>query len=84
MQPEEMDRLIEQHLAAEKAGDTEGCVAMYTDDVVHDVVGWPTGPMKGPKAAKTFYDQLVKDIQTEDMRPIQKYYGENHAVIEHI
>ena len=42
MERREMDRLIEQHLAAEKAGSPEGSVAMYTDDVVHHVVGsWP-------------------------------------------
>ncbi len=43
MQRAEMDRLIEQHLIAESAGDTAGCVAMYTDDVIHEVVGGPSG-----------------------------------------
>ena len=38
MRPEEMDRLIEEHLAAEKAGDTVRAVSMYTEDVEHDVV----------------------------------------------
>ncbi|MEX2238523.1 MAG: nuclear transport factor 2 family protein [Dehalococcoidia bacterium] len=84
MQPEEMDRLIEQHLKAEFAGDAAGCVAMYTDDVVHDVVGWPSGPMNGKEAAKSFYDQLVQDINSQDMKPVQRYYGPNFAVIEHI
>jgi len=30
--PAEMDRLVEQHIAAESIGDTDGAVAMYTDD----------------------------------------------------
>lgn len=51
MKPSEMDRLIEQHIAAETAGDTAGSVAMYTDDVEHDVVGSPTGPLHGRAAA---------------------------------
>ena len=67
MKPEEMEALIEQHIAAEMAGDPDGCVAMYTDDVVHDVVGFPPGPLSGPDAAKGFYEQLVEDIKTEEM-----------------
>ena len=43
MDRQEMDRLIEEHIAAERAGDTAGAVAVYTDDVVHDVVGAPHG-----------------------------------------
>jgi len=50
----EMDRLIEQHIAAEMAGDPARAVAVYTDDVEHDVVGWPTGPVSGAPAAKNF------------------------------
>jgi hypothetical protein len=49
MQREDMDRLIEEHLKAEKAGDPLGSVAMYTPDVIHDVVGSPAGPLHGPK-----------------------------------
>jgi steroid delta-isomerase-like uncharacterized protein len=84
MQPEEMIHLIKQHLAAEFAGDPEGCVAMYTDDVVHDVVGWLRGAMKGKEAAKTFYQQLVKEIHSETMQPVRTYYGSDFAVIEHL
>ncbi len=84
MQPQEMDRLIEQHLEAEMAGNPAGCVAMYTDDVVHDVVGWPRGPMKGRDGAQSFYEQLVKDIRSEEIEPVRRYYGPDFAVIEHL
>jgi steroid delta-isomerase-like uncharacterized protein len=84
MQPEEMDRLIDQHLKAEAVGDATGAVAVYTDDVVHDVVGWPSGPMHGRDGAKTFYDQLIQDVSTETMEPVRRYYGPDFAVIEHI
>lgn len=83
MRREEMDRLIEAHLAAEMAGDTAGCVAMYTDDVEHDVVGTPHGPLQGKAGAQGFYDQLVRDIRTEAMLPTRRYYGEDFCVIEH-
>ncbi len=83
MRPEEMDVLIDQHLTAEMAGDPDGCVAMYTDDVVHDVVGFPLGPQTGPDAARGFYEQLTSDIRTEEMVPKRKYYGADFCVIEH-
>ena len=79
-----MDQLIEQHLKAEFSGDPAGCVAMYTNDVEHDVVGWPTGPMHGKDSAKSFYEHLVKDITTQEMTPVHTYYGPDFAVIEHI
>lgn len=83
MRPQEMDQLIEQHLAAEMAGDPSGCVAMYTDDVVHDVVGWPAGPLHGRDGAQSFYDQLTQEIRTEQMEPVRRYYGDDFCVIEH-
>lgn len=83
MTPEEMDLLIQQHVSAEQAGDTAGAVAVYTDDVEHDVVGSPTGPVRGKHAAQGFYDQLVADISTERMVALRGYYGEDFCVIEH-
>ncbi len=83
MQPKEMDRLIEAHLTAEMAGDSAGCVAMYTEDVEHDVVGVPTGPLHGKESAQRFYDHLVRDIRPEEMIPTRRYYGDDFCVIEH-
>ena len=79
----DMDRLIEQHIAAERAADSAAAVAVYTDDVEHDVVGWPTGPVSGPAAAKDFYDQLLAAFITDEMTPVRTYYGDDHCVIEH-
>jgi steroid delta-isomerase-like uncharacterized protein len=78
-----MDRLIEQHLLAEKAGDAAGCVAMYTDDVEHDVVGVPQGPLRGTEAALGFYDFLTTNIKTEEMVAKRSYHGDDFCVIEH-
>jgi ketosteroid isomerase-like protein len=79
----EMDRLINQHIDAERAADSVAAVAMYTDDIEHDVVGWPTGPVTGPGAAKNFYDQLIAAFVNEDMRPVRTLYGDDFCVIEH-
>jgi hypothetical protein len=63
----DIDRLIEEHLKAEKAGDPQGSVAMYTPDVIDDVVGSAVGPLHGPEAARGFYEMLTRDITTEKM-----------------
>ena len=83
MTPDEMDRLIERHIAAEQAGDTAAAVAVYTDDVVHDVVGAPAGPLSGRAAAKGFYDDLVANIRTEAMVVTSARHGEDFCVVEH-
>jgi len=83
MNRQQMDALIEQHIAAETAGDTDGAVAMYTDDVIHDVVGSPMGPVHGPDAAKGFYEFLTSNVQTERMDVNNAWYGDDFCVIEH-
>ncbi|HEY1652879.1 MAG TPA: nuclear transport factor 2 family protein [Acidimicrobiales bacterium] len=83
MKAGQMDELIEAHINAEIAGDIAGAVALYTDDVEHDVVGSPTGPMKGKEAAQGFYEFLTQNISTEEMAPTHRYYGDDFCVLEH-
>lgn len=83
MHKDEMNRLIEAHIAAETAGDTAGAVSMYTRDVVHDVVGSPTGPNTGVPAAQGFYEFLTANVHTEAMDVNRAWYGEDFCVIEH-
>jgi steroid delta-isomerase-like uncharacterized protein len=80
---EQMEQLIEAHLAAETAGDIDGCVAVYTHDVEHDMVGEPHGALHGRQEAKEFYEQLIYDIATERMLPVRSYQGEDFCVVEH-
>lgn len=81
--PAEMNRLVEQHIAAEIANDSAAAVAMYTDDVIHDDVGAPHGPLHGPDAAKGFYDFLGANFRTERMDVNHAWYGDEFCVIEH-
>jgi ketosteroid isomerase-like protein len=83
MDREQMDRLVEAHLAAEAQGDAAGCVAVYTADVEHDLVGAPRGPLYGRREAQEFHEQLVRDLTTEEMVPVRGYYGEDFCVVEH-
>ena len=47
--------LVDNHMTAENCGDIDGAVMVYTDDVEHDVVGFPSGPTRGKGAARNFY-----------------------------
>ena len=47
---EAIDRLIERHFREEAEGDVAGTLTTFTDDVVHDVGGDPTGELHGPAA----------------------------------
>ena len=84
MKRSDMDQLIERHLAAERARDTAGSVAVYVDDVEHDVVGFPTGPVQGKAAAQGFYEYLSANVKVEDMEVTRSYYGDDFCVLEHL
>jgi steroid delta-isomerase-like uncharacterized protein len=84
MTPAQMDELIERHLAAEAAGDVEGAIAVYTDDVVHDVVGSPTGPVTGKEGARGFYEYLTANVAVEAMETQRAYYTDDACIIEHV
>jgi steroid delta-isomerase-like uncharacterized protein len=83
MSPQDMDQLIKEHLDAEMAGDSAGAMQVYTDDVDHDVVGWPAGPAHGRDDARHFYDELIANFTTESMAVTKVLYGDDFCVLEH-
>ena len=82
MELAEMQRLVQAHLKAEGAGDVAGAVAVYTDDIEHDVVGFPGGPRHGREAARAFYEQLTQDFRTETEVPRHVLAGDDFLVID--
>ena len=56
---------------------------MYSDDVIHDLVGSPLEPLEGPEAAKRFYELLTANVETERMDLNQAKYGKDLCVTEH-
>lgn len=84
MTREQMDQLIEAHLTAEDAGDVEAALAVYTDDVEHDVVGTPDGPLRGREAVRRRYEQLLRNLRTISMKTTHQYYSDDACVIEHL
>lgn len=82
MSPEQMTALVERHLKAEGAGDVEGAVAVYTDDIEHDVVGWPGGPLHGKEAVRGFYRELTANFRTEQGQPTHRYFAGDAMVLD--
>ena len=78
----EMRALVERHLKAEGAGDVDGAVAVYADDVVHDAVGFPGSPRQGKDAARDFYGFLTANFRTDDERPIHQFVMDDTLVLE--
>jgi steroid delta-isomerase-like uncharacterized protein len=83
MHPTEMDRLVEEHIRAEDAGDLDAAVALYTDDVEHDVVGAPGGPLHGPAAARARYAELLGNVRTDEMLLRRRYHATDACIVEH-
>jgi steroid delta-isomerase-like uncharacterized protein len=84
MDRHEMRTLIERHLKAEGAGDVEGAVAVYTEDVVHDAVGFPGSPRVGKDSAREFYGFLTANFRTEQEEPTHEYWTEDSLVLEQL
>jgi steroid delta-isomerase-like uncharacterized protein len=82
MEAAEMQDLVDRHLQAEKAGDPDGCVAMYTDDVVHDAVGWPGAPYRGKKAARDFYQNLMANFHIDGEEFTHRYVSDSAMTLE--
>lgn len=82
MDRHEMIALVEQHLKAEGAGDVEGAVAVYTDDIVHDAVGFPGSPRSGKDAAREFYRFLTANFRTEGEEPLNRFFDGDNMILE--
>lgn len=74
--------LVHRHLKAEGAGDVEGCVAVYTDDIEHDAVGFPGSPRRGKDAAREFYGFLTANFRTEHEEEIHRYVSDHALTLE--
>lgn len=80
MTRDDMDRKLDEHFGFEARDDVEGVLATLTDDVEHDVVGWPTGPTFGSDAPRGFYEALFNDLSDGQVRSLRRLYGENFMV----
>ena len=79
---DDMIATVERHLKAEGAGDVEGAVAVYTDDIVHDAVGFPGSPRAGKDAARDFYGFLTANFRTEGEEPLNRFFDGDTMILE--
>src|SRR5688572_17957870 len=81
---EQMDQKLDEHFAFEMADDVEGVLRTLNADVDHDIVGSPTGPVRGPEAARKFYEALFADLADGQVRSTRRLYGDDFMVDDSI
>ena len=77
---EQMDAKLDEHFGFEAADDVEGVLATLADDVEHDIVGWPTGPVQGRDSVRPFYEALFADLSDGRVESRRRLYGDNFMV----
>jgi hypothetical protein len=82
--PQQMDKKMDEHFAFEGRDDVEGVLATLTEDVEHDIVGWPLGPSHDHDGARKFYETMFVDLSDSKVRCVKRLYGENFMVDESI
>lgn len=80
----QMDRKIDQHFGFEAADNVEGVLSTLTPEVVHDIVGWPTGPTVGRENARPFYNALFADLADGKVTCTKRLYGPDFLVDESV
>ncbi|WP_129792057.1 ester cyclase [Sphingosinicella sp. CPCC 101087] len=78
--PAEMDAKLDEHFRFEASDDVEGVLATLSDEVEHDVVGWPGGPVRGHAAVRSFYQALFADLANGRVESRRRLYGDTFMV----
>ena len=78
--PAQMAAKLDEHFGFEAADNVDGVLATLTDDVEHDIVGWPTGPVRGHANVRPFYESLFADLADGQVESRRRLYGENFMV----
>ena len=84
MESGQMQGLVDSHMTAENHGDIDGAVAVYTEDVEHDVVGFPNSPSRGKDAARNFYAYLTANFRSESWDVLRQYFADDAMVLEQL
>ena len=79
-----MQALVERHLRAEGLGDVDGAVAVYTDDIDHDVVGFPKSPSRGVDRARDFYKYLTENFRAEGEGVLHRCVTDDAMILDQI
>jgi steroid delta-isomerase-like uncharacterized protein len=77
-----MRDLVSRHLEAEKNLDVDGAVDVYTDDIEHDVVGFPGGPRHGKDGARDFYHELVANFHADNWEVHHRFQTPDAIILD--
>lgn len=77
-----MRELIDHHIDAEGRGDIDGAVSVYTDDVEHDVVGFPNGRSRGKAGARAFYAYFTTNFLAQEWTLLHQYVTDDAVILE--
>jgi uncharacterized protein len=80
MHRDAMDRVCNEHFTFEGMGAVDGILETVTDDIVHQLVGNPSGPNTGKDAVRRFYEVVFDDLEQEDVTPLGRLYGDGFIV----
>ncbi|HYE44694.1 MAG TPA: ester cyclase [Caulobacter sp.] len=80
--PAQMDARMDEHFGFEAADDVAGVMSTLTEDVEHDIVGWPTGPTRDRESVRPFYETLFADLADGQVETLRRLYGEDFMVDE--
>jgi len=77
----QMQPLVDSHMGAEGRGISKP-VVVYTDNIEHDVVGFPSGPTSGKDGARNFYAHLIATFRTESWNVLHRYVAGDAVILE--
>jgi predicted ester cyclase len=81
LSPEQLDALVDAHLAAEVRQDLPAVLDTLSSDIVHDVVGAPAAA-RGLEQVAAFYRGLWADLAVDEMRPVRRLHAPQFVVDE--
>jgi steroid delta-isomerase-like uncharacterized protein len=77
-----MRALVDRHIAAEGRGDVDAALAVYTDDIEHDVVGFPDGVHRSKAGARAFYSELTANFRSETWTERRSFVAADALILE--
>ncbi|MFL5891714.1 MAG: nuclear transport factor 2 family protein [Solirubrobacterales bacterium] len=81
---EQMDKVVNEHFIYEATDDIDGVIATFTEneDIFHEAVPSPMGPLHSLDEAKAYYEMLFPSVSGESVTPIMRLYGDDLVVDE--
>jgi uncharacterized protein len=77
-----LDKIVDDHFAAEAELDIDGVVAGFTPAFQHEVIGDPRGVITSREGLRQRYEELLDPLKDAEVRTIRRYYGCGFVVDE--